>query len=364
MTENNDADAHTRRLERMFDLSLDLLCIAGVDGYFKRVNPSFRRILGYETEELLERQFIEFVHPDDREQTIARVSELAEGRAVIDFRNRYRAKDGAWHWLAWRSSPADEEGLIYAVARDITDEVGAQQLIARQAEDLARSNADLEEFAYAASHDLQAPLRAITHLVDWIRDDAPEALDPKMDRHLDELVAKVRNMQQLVDDLLAYSRVGRRDLEPEVIDVAKMIDAIVDLLSPPEGLEIERSPELPTFRTDVAALHQVFLNLIGNAISHHHRAEGRVTIKAEDRGDEWEFQVTDDGPGIVAEDLDRVFDRFVRLDPQAGSTGMGLALVKKIVEREGGKVWVASDPGTGSTFSFSWPKTTPHTESS
>ena len=364
MTRNNEADAHTRRLERMFELSLDLLCIAGVDGYFKRVNPSFQQILGYEEDELLARQFIEFVHPDDRAQTVARVSELAEGQAVIDFRNRYRAKDGSWHWLAWRSSPADEEGLIYAVARDITDEVEAQQLIARQAEDLARSNADLEEFAYAASHDLQAPLRAITHLVEWIRDDAPEALDAKIARHLDELGLKARNMQHLVDDLLAYSRVGRRDQELEMVDVGEMIDAVVDLLSPPAGLEIRRGPELPVFRTEAAALHQVFLNLIGNAISHHHRAEGAVTIDAEDKGDAWEFRVTDDGPGIDTEDLERVFDRFVRLDPQAGSTGMGLALVKKIVEREGGKVWVASESGTGSTFGFTWPKTTHPTESS
>ncbi len=356
MSENDEDRARASRLSRMFELSLDLLCIATPDGYFERVNPSFKRLLGYDDGELISRRFIEFVHPDDRRQTLDHLAGLAEGQAVIDFKNRYRAKDGSWHWLAWRSSPPDHEGLIYAAARDITEEMHSQQLIARQAEDLARSNADLEEFAYAASHDLQAPLRAIAHLAKWISDDMPSDIEPGVQRHLDELGSKVGRMQELIEDLLAYSRVGRTPEDVTSVDVEAMIGEITELLTPPTGFVVAKAGPLPTLAAEAAPLHQVLRNLIANAIAHHDREAGRVDIKAVDRGDHWGFEVTDDGPGIPEHDIERVFSRFVRLDAQSGGSGMGLPLVKKIVERGGGKVGVSSEPGKGSTFSFTWPK--------
>ncbi len=356
MSEHNEDRARADRLSRMFELSLDLLCIANTDGYFERVNPSFKRLLGYDEGELLSRRFIEFVHPDDRRQTLERLAGLTEGQAVIDFKNRYRAKDGSWHWLAWRSAPADQEGMIYAAARDITEEMNAQELIARQAEDLARSNADLEEFAYAASHDLQAPLRAIGHLANWIHDDMPGEVDPSVRRHLDELSSKVGHMQSLVENLLVYSRVGRTPQDASEVCVGTMVEEIVELLTPPADFIVATDGPLPTLTTEAAPLHQVLRNLIANAIAHHDRETGRVDVKAIDRGDHWEFQVSDDGPGIPEHDIERVFARFVRLNTQSEGSGMGLPLVKKIVERGGGKVGVRSEPGKGSTFSFTWPK--------
>ena len=356
MSANDEHRDRADRLGRMFELSLDLLCIANTDGYLVRVNPSFKRLLGYEEEELLSRPFLDFVHPEDQAETMKRLAGLSAGEAVTDFKNRYQAKDGRWHWLAWRSSPADDEGLIYAVARDITEEMEAQQLIARQAEDLARSNADLEEFAYAASHDLQAPLRAIRHLVNWIRDDMPADAGPNVQRHLEELATKTGRMRELIDDLLAYSRVGRAPHDVEDVDVNVMLDEIIDLLTPPQGFTVEAPGPLPTVTTEAAPLHQVLRNLIANAIAHHDRSDGRVEVAAEDCGAYWEFRITDDGPGIPGHDIERVFARFVRLDAQSEGSGMGLPLVKKIVERGGGKVGVVSEPGKGSTFSFTWPK--------
>ncbi len=364
MSEHDAARARADRLSRMFDLSLDLLCIANTDGYFERVNPSFERLLGYDEAELHGCRYIEFVHPDDREQALTHLARLTEGEAVVDSKNRYRAKDGSWHWLAWRSSPADDEGLIYAAARDITDEMNAQQLIARQAEDLVRSNADLEEFAYAASHDLQAPLRAITHLTKWIRDDMPREVEPKVQRNLDELGSKVERMQDLIEDLLAYSRVGRTPEDVTDVDVGAMVGEVVELLTPPEGFVVAVEGPLPTLAAEAAPLHQVLRNLIANAIAHHGSENGRVTIKAIEEDEHWEFLVSDDGPGIPEHDIERVFARFVRLDAQSGGSGMGLPLVKKIVERGGGKVGVSSEPGAGSTFSFTWPKSPRIAESS
>ncbi len=141
-------------LERLFNMSLDLLCIAGLDGYFKHLNPAFTTALGYQEEDLLSKGFIEFVHPDDHASTFAAVAQLAEGLDVVDFENRYLAADGSWRWLAWRSTSVPDEGLIFAIARDITEHKQLQELTARQAEELARSNADLEQFASIASHDL------------------------------------------------------------------------------------------------------------------------------------------------------------------------------------------------------------------
>ncbi len=351
----SDADRDgADQLGRMFELSLDLLCIANTDGYFVRVNPSFNRLLGWEDDELMSKQFIEFVHPDDQEPTRQRLTSLAKGQSVVDFKNRYRAKDGSWHWLAWRSAPADD-GLIYAAARDITDAMQQQRLIEQQAQDLARSNADLEEFAYAASHDLSAPLRALGHLVRWIDDDMPEGIEGPVRRHVEELGIKVERMQELIDDLLAYSRVGRTAHDVVDVDTDRMVDEIIDLLSPPKSFQISHNA-LPVIRCEAAPLHQVLRNLIANAVAHHHRDDGSVQITAHDADDRWRFDVRDDGPGIPEHDIDRVFVRFVRLDAQSEGTGMGLPLVKKIVERGGGKVGVVSEPGKGTTFSFTWPK--------
>jgi PAS domain S-box-containing protein len=182
-------------LDRLFNLSLDLLCIAGTDGYFKHINPAFERVLGYTRQELLSRSFIEFVHPDDRQGTLREVENLASGRLVVDFRNRYRARDGSFRWLAWRASPLADQGLIYAVARDVTDEKRMQELMARQSAELARSNADLEQFAYVASHDLRAPLRAIANLSEWIEEDMPAELPEKVKGHIEKLRRRVERME-------------------------------------------------------------------------------------------------------------------------------------------------------------------------
>jgi len=136
-------DLRTEELGRLFELSLDLLCVAGTDGYFKHVNPAFTRVLGYEQEELLRRSFLEFVHPDDRESTLREVENLARGLPVVDFQNRYLARDGTYRWLAWRSAPVPDQGLIYAVARDITERKHIEEVMTRQAGELARSNDDL-----------------------------------------------------------------------------------------------------------------------------------------------------------------------------------------------------------------------------
>jgi PAS domain S-box-containing protein len=346
-------------LDRLFNLSLDLLCIAGTDGYFKHINPAFERVLGYTRQELLSRSFIEFVHPDDRQGTLREVENLASGRLVVDFRNRYRARDGSFRWLAWRASPLADQGLIYAVARDVTDEKRMQELMARQSAELARSNADLEQFAYVASHDLRAPLRAIANLSEWIEEDMPAELPEKVKGHIEKLRRRVERMENLTEDLLRYSRVGHEPEEICHVDTAEMIRDLTSLLAPPDGFTVEVAPGMPVFETVKAPLEQVFRNLIGNAFKHHDRTAGTVVFACSDVDPWYEFSVRDDGPGIPEKHQETVFAMFRKLESRdrVEGTGIGLALVKRIVESHGGNVRLESKLGEGSTFRFSWPKT-------
>jgi PAS domain S-box-containing protein len=345
-------------LARFFQLSLDLLCVAGTDGYFKRINPAFERVLGYSREELLRHSFVEFVHPDDREITLVQLAHLREGRNVIDFHNRYLAKDGRYRWLAWRSAPRPGTDVVYAVARDITEQKHTEELLARQADELSRSNADLTQFASTASHDLRAPLRTVANLAQWIEDDLGDRLPERSRKHLEELRQRVRRMEQLTDDLLTYARAGRRSGEIVEVDTAELVREVTDLLAPAAGWDL-RMDSMPVLRTARAPLEQVFRNLIGNALQHHDRPPGRVEVRAKDLGDAFEFRVRDDGPGISPELAERAFEMFQQggaLGSGGNGSGIGLALVKRIVETQGGRVELQSGKGRGTTVLFVWPK--------
>lgn len=351
----SEVETHLRRL---FMLSLDLMCVAGFDGYFKRVNPAFQRVLGYDREELLSCQFVEFVHPDDRDKTFREVESLAGGAVSVDFENRYRTRDGDYRWLAWRAAPMVDRGLIYAVARDITQQKADRQQLARQARELARSNADLEQFAHVASHDLRAPLRSIMTLAGFIEQDLGDEIPPKSKRHLVELRRRGMLMEALTEDLLVYSQAGREREESVRVDTSALVREIVFLLDPPEAFEVVADDSLPVVETVRGPLRQVLRNLIANAVKHHDRGEGEVRVSARDTGDRWEFAVADDGPGIGGEDQVRVSRVFAQPQTDAGAEGwgMGLVLVQRVVERFGGRVWLDSGPGRGATFRFEWPK--------
>jgi signal transduction histidine kinase len=310
-------------------------------------------------EELLSRSFLEFVHPDDRDGTITEVERLAQGLPVVDFQNRYQAKDGTFRWLAWRSAPWAERGLIYAVARDITEQRQTQELLERRTAELARSNADLEQFANVASHDLRAPLRHVANLAEWIAEDMPGDLPEKVRDNLKSLRGMVNRMEKLTGDILRYSRVGREQEEMCPVDTGAMLKELIQLLSPPDGVTVDCAPEMPTFTTVRAPLEQVFRNLIGNAIQHRDQQEVHITIGAEETREYYRFSVADDGPGIPSDLRLRIFDMFQK-GPQgqkAGGSGIGLALVKRIVENLGGRVWVEPVDGGGAAFRFTWPKT-------
>ena len=250
---------------------------------------------------------------------------------------------------------------VVTLLTDITDRKRLERRLASQARTLKRSNEELEQFAYVASHDLKAPLRGIENLVGWIEEDLEGTLTGDTRTNMDLLKTRVRRLESLLDDLLAYSRAGRTAAKAETVDVARLVGDLAVLLSPPEGLSIEGSAALPVIQAARAPLTQAIQNLIGNAIKHHdHPADGHVWITARDDGDMMEFTVADDGPGIAAQYRDRVFGMFQTLKPrdEVEGSGMGLAIVRKLVDRQSGRIWLDDRPdGRGLCVRFTWPRT-------
>ena len=233
-----------------------------------------------------------------------------------------------------------------------------EQRVEERTEELTRRMAELDQFAYVASHDLKSPLRAIDNLSSWIVQDAASVLPAPSQEHLGKLRGRVQRMEKLLDDLLAYSRADRYTYPEERVDTAELVDDIVRLVAPSEGFTVMVPEPMPALVTQRVPLEQVLRNLINNAIKHHHRSDGFVQVTAHDLGDFIEFAVTDNGPGIAAEFHERIFQIFQTLKPRdhVEGSGMGLAIVKKVVEGRGGVVSVESEVGQGATFRFTWPK--------
>lgn len=224
--------------------------------------------------------------------------------------------------------------------------------------DLQRSNKELQEFAYAAAHDLKAPLRAIGTLADWIVSDYADKFDEPGKQQMRLLKGRVTRMAELIDGILQYSEIGRVANRPQPVDLNNLIPEIITLLNPPQHVQVVVEGRLPSLVIEKIQLGQVFRNLIDNAITYLDKPEGRVTIGCIEDGDSWRFSVSDNGPGIDEKYFQKIFQMFQTLVPrdERESTGIGLAVVKKIVELYGGGAWVESEVGQGTTFFFTVPK--------
>ncbi|WP_437819810.1 PAS domain-containing protein [Sorangium sp. So ce1078] len=315
-------------------------------------------------------QFTRLVHPDDRERVHEALDRCVHEGADFDLEFRVVWPDGSVHWLLDRGRmlrDADGRPLTMTGAcTDVTVRMNADLALRQRADELARltealqrMNRELDQFAYITSHDLKAPLRGIANLSQWIEDDEHEHLSEQSKRNLELLRNRVQRMDALIDAILAYSRVGRVRVPTEVVAVGPLIEEVVDLLSPPVGFRVEIAAPLPSVVAERTLLQQVFMNLLGNAIKHHRDKEsGRAVVSCADAGSHWRFTVADNGPGISPRFHDKIFVIFQTLEARDRSegTGVGLALVKKIVESSGGAVALDSDVGRGAAFSFTWPK--------
>ena len=264
MPENN-AD-----VDRFFALSLDLYCIAGFDGYFKKVNPSWTETLGWTADELVARPYVEFIHPDDRDLTAREAHDLSTGTSTLNFENRYRAKDGSYRWLAWKAFPFVDEGIIYAAARDITEHKATEELICKAREEAERANRAKNDFLSRMSHDLRTPLNAILGFAQLLESETHGADQRESVR---QILRGGRHLLDLINEILELARIesGRLALSPEAVSVDQIVQEAVDLVRPLAAersieIQIEGSDDGSCVFADRQRTRQVLLNLLSNAV--------------------------------------------------------------------------------------------------
>ncbi len=328
-------------------------------------------IVGYTPEEadLSIDWWTSIIHPDDVNDLLRRF--YLKLKTVDRYSEEYRVrhKCGDYRWVRDQGLLVrDIEGTpirMVGSTTDITEAKEAQLELERQERELRqltellkKRNQELDGFAYIVSHDLKAPLRAIANLSEWIEEDLEGILSEDNRQQMALLRQRVYRMESLINGLLDYSRAGRDQLTAQDVNVENLLVEIIDSLSPPKSFEILVTSPMPRFTAKRLLLSQVFANLIGNAIKHHHRAGGKIIIGVRDEGDFYQFTVQDDGPGIPPEYHAKIFGIFQTLkDTESNeSTGLGLSIVKRIIETEGGAIELESAPGKGSRFRFTWPK--------
>ncbi|MFI5116644.1 MAG: ATP-binding protein [Terriglobales bacterium] len=345
----------------LIEASLDPLVTISRDGKITDVNAATTKITGVSRDQLIGSDFSDyFTEPEKAQQVYRRV--FAEG-VVHDYPLAMRSTTGVvtdvlYNASVFRNEAGQVEG-VFAAARDVTARKQAEKELARRAEELARSNADLQQFAYVASHDLQEPLRMVASYTQLLGKRYRGKLDADADDFIAFAVDGAHRMQVLINDLLAYSRVGSRGKEFASTSSESVLEAVqVNLKAAIEEAHavISHDP-LPTIPVDATQLSQVFQNLIGNALKFHGPEPPRIHVSVQPEAGEWRFSVRDNGIGIEPHDADRIFVIFQRLHAglEYPGTGIGLAITKKIVERHGGRIWVVSEPGKGSTFTFTIP---------
>ena len=353
-------DRAQRDLDQFFTVSLEMFCIAGFDGFFKRLNPVWETILGYSNEELCSRPFIEFVHPDDRERTTAEAQRLGEGLTTVSFENRYRCADGSYRWLLWNAAALPESQLIFAAAADITERKKLEQTLHEHNVALEAANHDLESFTYTVSHDLRAPLRAVDGYARILEEEYAGTLDQEGLRFLAVIRSEARRMGTLIDDLLSFSRLGRQSLSASSINLRPLAEEVMREIQTtrPDRTIHYVCADLPPALADRATIRQVLVNLLSNAAKYA-KPDGdiRLELGGERDGLHNIYWVRDNGIGFDMRYAEKVFGVFQRLhaDSQFEGTGVGLAIVERIIARHGGRVWVEAEPGKGATFFFSLP---------
>lgn len=345
--------------------TLDSIVSMDRGGNVTEFNPAAERAFGYTREDAVGKPLAELIIPprfrDAHKAGLARYTATGEAH-VLGQRLELPAlrKDGTEFLAELTITRSDIEGdqTFTGVLRDITQrkqqEAEREQLIKA----LARSNQELDQFAYVASHDLKAPLRGIANLSQWIEEDLGETLTGDNKEQMALLRGRVHRMEALIDGILQYSRAGRGKAKPELIDTGALLKEVIELMSPPKAIAVVIAPDMPNVRAEKIPLQQVFMNLLGNAIKHAGADSPRVSIDWDDAGPFYEFTVGDNGQGIAPQYHERIFGIFQTLEARdkVEGTGIGLSVVQKIVEAKGGRVWVESDVGKGAKFRFLWPK--------
>ncbi len=367
----------TEEFENFFTMALDLFCIADTDGYFRRLNRQWEVTLGYPLEELEGMRFFELVHPDDLDETLEAVAKLSAQENITSFANRYRCRNGSYHWIEWRTIPKGK--LVYAAARDITDRKRTEEMLLASNNELAAANKKAEQLAYQAelatrakseflanmSHEIRTPMNGVIGMTGLLLD---TYLGEEQRRYAESIRSCGESLLALLNDILDFSKIeaGKMEMEMLDFDLRSLLDdfaATMAVHAQDKGLEFicAAAPETPEhLRGDPGRLRQVLTNLTGNALKFTHGGEiaVRASLVSETEADAvLFFSVRDTGIGIPAEKQKLLFQKFTQVDASTtrryGGTGLGLAISRQLVEMMGGEIGVSSEEGKGSDFWFS-----------
>jgi len=345
------------RYRNLVELIPQLVWIATPEGSLLDVNQRWLDFTGLTLARAKSEGWETIIHAEDIPM-LTKHWELAQEEGKYQAKSRMLNADGQYVWHLHQAIPIkDDRGEIikwFGTATDIDEIAKLEAQSADLLSQIQERNQELDSFSYIVSHDLKAPLRAISNLSQWIEEDISDLIPSENQEQLQLMRSRVFRMEALIDGLLNYARVAREDISTEPVSIAELLAEILDSLDPPASFTVEIVPPLPTFTTKRILLIQVLANLIGNGIKHHGRTDGTINISVVEEAEFYRFNITDNGKGIDPQQQSRIFDIFQTQSSDKQSTGIGLALVKKIVETEGGEIQLTSEVGKGSTFSFTW----------
>ncbi|MBI4394721.1 MAG: MASE1 domain-containing protein [Candidatus Omnitrophica bacterium] len=350
------------RLKQVIEFAPNAMVMVNQEGKIMLANQMVEKVFGYSHEELVGKPIETLVphrfrekHESDRkvfhQQPTARP---VAGRELYGLH-----KNGTEIPVEIGLSPVEtpDGTLVLAAIIDISERKQAEKRVAQFVKEIESANEELRGFAHIVSHDLKAPLRGIATVVEWLMNDYRAKLGKKGEEWLELINERVNLSHTLIDGILEYSSVGQVKGKAREIDLNVLVREVIDVLMPPENISVEVESTLPTIHADPVRIRQIFQNLIGNAIKYMDKPNGKIKIRCEPDGAYWKFSISDNGPGISENYFEKIFQMFQTLQrkDKSKSTGIGLALVKKIVESYGGSIWLESKVGEGSTFYFTLP---------
>ncbi|MDV7186830.1 PAS domain S-box protein [Lutibacter sp. TH_r2] len=322
------------------------------------VNEALCNMLGYSNEELKSKKIMELTHHDEREESSKRLEQLYNGEIdTYTLNKKYLKKNGKNVWA--RTSVTAVKNSHHKIIYHVTtiEDISKEKKLELQKEELLKNlesqNEQLNEYAHIVSHDLKSPLRSISALLTWTKEDLATKLNEENMINLNLMEDKVEKMDQLISDILNYSSVQNDGINLELIDINQLIENTIEILLVPNHIKIINNCYIPSFKADAVRLQQVFQNLISNSINYMDKEQGLIEIDCIEKGNKHLFSVKDNGPGISKDYHQKIFEVFNSIGNHKNSTGIGLSIVKKVVELHKGKIWVESEPGEGTTFFFS-----------
>ena len=352
-----------KKLSMVASKADNAILITNSNGVAEWVNDGFVRLTGYSYEEVIGRNPNDFlVHKLANPEVLNELSDAIVNGSSFNGELLKSNKNGKKFWTQITMTPitSDENKLqqFIFIESDITPRKIVEEKMNEYLHNLEKTNRELDKFAYVVSHDLKAPLRAIGNLTGWIEEDMGDRIPDEIRGHFNTIKGRVVRMEGLINGILDYTKAAKSEGNLETVMSDALVRDAIDLIGVPANAIINIRNNMPELKTEKVRIQQIFMNLIGNAIRYNDKEDIQIEIGCEDAGTNWKFYVKDNGPGIEKRYHEKIFVIFQTLNArdEVESRGVGLAIVKKIIEEEGGFIWVESDKNQGTTFCFTWPK--------